>query len=454
MEGTDVVFERTEAIERFPSPRDFGDVDWAETPHWYGVGTPSRQVSQGWKLYVSATPANYISLILNAAPVFLRHGIAFKYLRSIDHLCQANIGLFGFSQVGKNLVAYLETPESSAEALTALRQWLGVSGHFGPVVPRLQQLWRGIPAFLRYGAYRGTTLSIDGRDVVDDRDDPKAVIDVLDQDALWDVVRHREAPPSRHDSPSLLARYPVRSVICRSGKGGVFIATDVRSGDECIAKLGLRHGAELPDGRDGAHFVRHEARMYALMTARGMGTHLPHVIEFSDEADASILLLERLSGEDLFAARSSLSSDVSWVDKAVDIISKAHFAGFVLGDVKLSNFVVTGSSLRLIDLESCQDVCSDRKEDVPVSFRAFGVDDIDRFTADSMHFLLSVLFVDGAKESLRANRIVDLNELLASPPRRDAWDEFALAALKRLMGAMTPGFTSFGRKPLPSSSEG
>jgi serine/threonine protein kinase len=213
----------------------------------------------------------------------------------------------------------------------------------------------------------------------------------------------------------------------------VFQALDVASGLDVIAKVGLRHGAELPDGRDGAFFVGNEAVMYQRMRERGLGTRLPGFIAFACEDDASILILEKLDGDNLWTGRKNLSSDPEWIRQAIDAMQAVHRTGFVLGDAKLTNFVVSGSSLRIIDLESCQDLKADRVELMPASFRIVGIAGLDHFEVDLMHFLASVLFVEEQHGSLLADRTIDLAEVMNRAAPRDPWDELAMETIRRMM---------------------
>lgn len=418
-----------------PEPSDLAASGCHESGYWFGVGSVPSETRQGWKLYISATPSNFARLVHAVAAVFARHGIPFKYVRSVRILGKANAGLFGFSQVGKNVVAYLGSGEGLGSFFAELKAVLHDLCHCGPLVPRVPRAWPGVNVFYRYGGYTERTIIIGGECVVDDRDDPARHSQLLPDDPIRACCQSSGCSRELSGAPSLLSAYPVMKVICRSGKGGVFEAKDKKTDASVIAKLGLRFGAQLPDGRDGAHFVAWEASMYRRMQSLGLGTLVPGLIAFAEESDASVLILEKLEGRNLAEARESISSDAMVLRDALHIIRRLHAHDFVLGDAKITNFIAGPGGVRLVDLESMKHVHQHRSLTVPASFHVISANELDVFDADLVHFLASILFEDTADGMFcTIGRSLCLNNLLGGRKIRDAWDAFALREIRSIVG--------------------
>src|SRR5579883_270819 len=66
----------------------------------------SAQPAQGWKLHVSATPANAAAVLERCLPVLLEHGTPFKVVRSTPDLVAMNGGHYGHTQIGKFITVY------------------------------------------------------------------------------------------------------------------------------------------------------------------------------------------------------------------------------------------------------------------------------------------------------------------------------------------------------------
>jgi hypothetical protein len=196
--------------------------------------------------------------------------------------------------------------------------------------------------------------------------------------------------------PSILERFPAVSAICRSGKGGVFRSIDVedpaRTG--VVVKIGLQLGSALPDGRDGAHFVDREWQMYSAMIGAGLGDVLPIPIAFSREDDANVLVLEEIHGADLAAHRMRSANDSSRLIPAIRLIRRFHRAGFSLGDAKAANFILRGTDLVVVDLESAKLLCGCR-DALPATFLIAGLPSLGLEAQDILHFLVSLIYPAG-----------------------------------------------------------
>lgn len=423
--------------EAVPDPTALVGVLGLRDEHWYSVGSPPASIAQGWKLYVSATPANYVRVLRAVAEVFMDAGFAFKYLRTLEQLMRMNAGLHGFSQIGKCVVAYLHDPDAIPSLVTRLHMVLDHLRHEGPFVPRLPRAWPGGDVFYRYGSFVSASLIVGGEKLTDDRNQPWNILSKMDSNPFADSSSNvGETGPD--EMLSILDRYPVTGTVCKSGKGGVFNAFE-SNGDqsrELVVKIGLRLGQILPDGRDGAHFVQHERSMYELMRVLELSHCLPRIVDFSVEKDATVLILEKLQGENLADWRRCGGSDPVWLRMAMEMIEMIHCRGLVLGDAKTANFVKVDSKLMLVDLESCRLSVHGNNDNFPKTFAVLGAERYSLEEVDLIHFLVSAIYPVGHSDRWAdRGRSVDVQDLLLNFVPKDEWELTALNALSRVARA-------------------
>lgn len=424
-------------IAPVPKPVSLTGYEGTADEHWYMVGVPAK--SQGWKLYVTATVSNYLTTVRATAEILHSEGVSFKYLRSVARVRDMNAGLHGFSQIGMCIVAYLEDISRVPSIVERLHGALLAIGHTGPFVPRLPRVCAGSAMFYRFGSYGSRSLRLHDKEVKDDRLNPRAAIDIAGTDpfAAYSRVTEQKANAQR----SILAHYPVVSTICKSGKGGVFNA--VRSlphseaDAEFVAKLGLRGGQSLPDGRDGAHFLAQEFAMYTSFADAGLGNILPIPIAYAEEEEANVLILQKIKGENLAVLRHRGVANTTLLLGALDLIRGVHAAGFFLRDAKTANFMEANGRLFLIDLESAGRIDADLPCKAPSTFDLKVPELASPEHWDIIHFLVSALYKgDPPGCSLSVTRKIDVLQLVAQVDTEDEWDRAAASTLRHTLKTM------------------
>lgn len=434
MDGSKLSGGVTGALPPVPCPVDLVGECGHSDGIWFGVGKIPVDISQGWKLYVSATVTNYVPTLIGVARIFFEKSIPFKYLNSHSRLRDQNAGIFGYSQVGKCIVAYTYRVAAIKELLLELKMLLDASGHEGPFVPRVPFAWPGGSVFYRYGGYRSGDLRLGGQNVQDDRSEPRSIIARIPSNPFISIFPEVSARPQSvgFALPSILERYPVTSPICRSGKGGVFIARNSQSAtrEEVVVKIGLRLGNMLPDGRDASYFLAREFDMYQAMRASGLSRWLACPIAFSRESIGNLMVLEKICGQNLGQWRADGGVDVSRLVDAVSVIERVHEAGFSLGDAKTANFIASPSGMVLLDLESAH-CLSLTYEAMPSTFALKGLSGLSPTAFDVIHFLISAVFKpDLPQVPLSIERSIDVPGFVHSFAPADLWDEAALKLLR------------------------
>lgn len=389
--------------------------------YWVQFGTVDE--SRGWKLYVSSN-AKQFSAVLAAVSVTLKSlGVCFKTIASPHLLQRQNAGEFGFSQIGKNVVAYAGDANRTRIVAMALREAVRSCGNRGPEVPFARPLDRALCIYYRYGSFHSNPID-DGGFMDQRHGEPVLPPDVLDP--LKDLVEETDCSGLN----KFLTRYPIFRCLRQTGKGGVFLALNVAKPyfEEVIVKLGRRNGCILDDGRDGFDLLRHEYDSLGLLRRSGLGGFLPHIIDYAEFDACNCLVLQRFSGQDLMEAKLSGNLHVKDIKRCLDVIKAVNFAGFSLGDAKIANFVREGDSIMLVDLESLQSLSEPKAAQLP-TFYLKNVMGVPRPRVDWVHFLVSVLYDYNKSGELR---VVDPLELLNMEPLTNA-EEFAHARLRALI---------------------
>jgi hypothetical protein len=393
-----------------PSPQSIGFSEFGEDGSWYMVGDTS--IGQGWKLYISATLANYTELIPHVVAIASRHGFCCKYLRSVQLLAQANSGQLGYSQIGKSIVIYVDRDVCINEFLDAIKSLVEAREHVGPRIPRLPRIWDHLPVSYRYGSYRAPYMDVGETRYNDDRNSPFN----FEEHGLRDVFRAHGGPPGNPSKSDVLARYPIIGEFYRSGKGGVFVSLDLSAHEltEVVVKIGVRHGQVVIGGVDAFEMAKYEARVYDLMALNGCRPYIPGKIDEIECDDAFCLVLQYLPHANMAERRCEGSLSVAMIEDAIGIIDAIKCKGFRIRDAKLSNFIHDGKGCWLIDLESVSSsVVAEVDSSGPSTFRIVGVSSDDpRF--EVMHFLVSCLYpLRQESDSTFGDRQVDVDRLIA-----------------------------------------
>jgi hypothetical protein len=203
----------------------------------------------------------------------------------------------------------------------------------------------------------------------------------------------------------------------------------------------------LLDGRDGAHFLDREWLMYRAMRDSGLGEVLARPIAFSKEEGANVLVLEEIRGVDLTVHRQRSVNDSSQLASAIRLIQRIHRAGFSLGDAKASNFIVSGTDLFAIDLESASSLCGSR-EALPSTFMIVGLPAISHAAYDILHFLVSMICPPGREALVLSQaRLIRLPDFAYEVVVEDAWGLEAVRLLRIALDMLRtePSLSAFDR---------
>lgn len=393
---------------------------------WCLVGEPPV-IAQGWKLYVSSSVSNFKAMLNLVRPIFLAYDQPFKYAANVETLWRLNAGMAGYSQIGKSIVAYICNEDSAPQLIYELKQALEPFRGTAQRPPYAMPIGGRLPLSFRYGAFAGDSIVRREKRIADERSRRQDLADFPPCPFLPFV--EVEAPDLELNR--FLLSYPVFSVLGQAGKGGVFAALDIESPSyrEVIVKLGRRNGNTLPDGRDGLDLVKHEHWFYSLLQGTPMSQHTPALVDFAEFESAAALVLERIEGVTLLGLRMDGDLTPGHLSKALAILDAFHNFGYLVGDAKLANFIVSPSNeIKAIDFESAVSIAEAESLPKYASF-LFTDERLARHpgTWEKLHFLYSAMSLaddrsDGDKRD-SSSRVLCLRNVLASdcnlPPIAD-----------------------------------
>lgn len=328
---------------------------------WWYFGGHQRPLDQGFKLHVSATLNNACAVFIACLPVLKRSGVHFKTVHNLGVLTQLNTGLLhGYSQIGKFITVYPESPE---EAVALAGQLDEATRQFEvPAVPYDLKYRLGSAVHYRYGAF-------EEKEMIDDQG--QKVLAIVDPDGH--LVPDSRGPngaiphwvknpfpllPKQNQVPPFGTELLVYEVLSQRGKGGVYRAIELRNDvpRECILKEGRYLGEQDWNGSDGRASILKEAKV--LKQLEQTGVDCPKLYWTFEAERNSYLVMEKLEGECLAHRLSNprrklplpFALRVAW--NLSRLMESIHDAGWVWRDCKPLNLMMTSDgSLRPIDFE-------------------------------------------------------------------------------------------------------
>lgn len=291
-------------------------------------------------------------------PILTGRDVLFKVPARLDLLGALNSGVGQFSQVGKFLTVY---PRSTTEAVELAHELHSVTrGLRGPEIPFDVRYRKNSLVYYRYGGFRGPRKGKSG--VVFDRagrphPDRRAAGQAIPRWLDDPFQRSGAKPREMRSLGSIGADYLPYKALAQRGKGGIYEAVDlsVLPARVVIIKEGRRDGETDWNGLDGYARVQHETRVLRLL--RKADVPVPEVLRTFTQNGASYLVLEKITGRQLFSRRALQPRTISWrhaarfLERLEPVIDRIHAAGWVWRDCKPSHIFLDRGAVRLVDFE-------------------------------------------------------------------------------------------------------
>jgi hypothetical protein len=352
-----------------------------EVAGWWTHAYPRERSlpDQGFKIHLSSTPTQALSLLRRVMPVLLHRRVGFKVVTGPELLVMGLGKNYGRGASGKFVTVY---PVDDAEFRSLLESLHAATGEFeGPYILSDMRYADSRVLFYRYGAFRSESrLRVDGteEDLLKLPDGRWVEDRRLPFYRLPEGIEEPFARPSdisRVEPPLLDGRFRVSRALKFSNAGGVYLALDERTGDEVILKE-ARPGIGLVDAGDGRQLDAQAllTREFAVLQQAAASGRTPRPIAMFEQGGHRYIAISRLAGQVLrsFRARDDVlllgRSSSEEVDEFVqsfarmaanliDAVRAVHACGVVICDFSPSNVLVDlkpdGSlALSLIDFES------------------------------------------------------------------------------------------------------
>jgi len=353
---------------------------------WIYCNTKSiYQIHSGWKFYIPVTPDLFNDTLKVIKPIFNKFNISYKYPINTKTLVKINLGSYGWSQIGKNIVFYM--PQINTQLLAEISTLLLEKNRPYPKVHHAIELIKDIPIYYRHGNYHNFDKK-DDRFNFDNHKIDKSII--MDLESILNIEKKTDK-----EIDSFLLNYPVFDIITQSGKGGVFKSIDFsqKKFTEVIVKIGYNVGGVRENGIDGKTLLLNERLFLEKLKRKSIKEFkTPDILDFKVNKNSSIVykFIEGVSGVEKYIDNNLTPIEIR---NCLRAIIELHYNGIIWGDAKIGNFIwdIDGS-LNMIDFELSHDTGTDRL----CELRTFNIIDISKKTSpednDIIDFLVSVLF--------------------------------------------------------------
>lgn len=340
---------------------------------WCSVSsTAGVPKDQGWKLHLSTTMHAAPIVLARAVAVLLEHNdCAFKFARGIAQLGELLAADVNRGSGGKFITVYPADDAQFQRLATALDR--ATEGFPGPAILSDRRLRPDSLVHYRFGVFGAQSVLTndgsfesmltgpDGQQVKDQR------LPWFSPPAWAALPLPAPAPPLPAAKPAVPGpvlignRFAVREAIKNSYGGGVFRATDQKTGADVIVKQARPHVGASRTGCDVRTALRHEAAVLDLLAPLGVA---PTKIELITQKD-NLFLAEELvpgvtlrqwaeerAGTEWRGRGAPLGATIEMIGELLQVVGTVHAQGIVLRDLTPNNIIVTPDGhLRLIDLE-------------------------------------------------------------------------------------------------------
>jgi serine/threonine protein kinase len=340
-------------------------------PWCYVSGSAPVELVQGWKLHVSATPLSAPLVLHAAAHVLLRHECPFKFAKDLDTVAKMTGIRCDRAQAGKFITAYPADEEEFHRLAVDLCD--ATIGMPGPKILSDRQYRSGSIVQYRYGAFIGVPSMSDDGSLEKRIQDPSGEL-VVDERKPWFTpppwvtpIVPRAADPAatalgsvdaagRPARPMLAdGRFEVLRAIRHSARGGVYQATDTKTGYPVLIKEARANIGSDRRGQDSRALLAYESRVLAELSPL-----TPAMICLFHTDDHEFLVEEFIDGQSMSgyiadAARAryeGIATPGRLALAVVKLVDAVHSRGWVLRDLSSNNVMITSEhKLILIDPE-------------------------------------------------------------------------------------------------------
>lgn len=378
-----------------PQNTDFYDLICPQLPEgwriqrrdmWFCCSSPSQKLPlQGWKIHISATPANSSSILTKIASVLFKYNdVSFKFALDRSLLALLNSKSWPRGASGKFITIY---PPDSSRFLELIEEIdKATAGMQGPYILSDHRYKTSRVVFYRYGGIRThTALNVKGEKVPVLNGPDGSVIP--DHRLPYPVIPSWESPVLPLDNGNanneavvpLNGRYWIETAISFSSAGGVYFARDEKTGKRVVVKEARPCINAVSDDYDAIELLKKEHRLLTVVADTGIA---PQPVDLFQEWEHWFLVEEFIEGTAmsrhsaahniLLRTRPTQSDYDNWramfsqlAENLVKIVDTLHARKIVFADLSTNNLIVTADGdLKIIDFEGAHELGVDRPANI------------------------------------------------------------------------------------------
>ncbi|WP_199781413.1 class III lanthionine synthetase LanKC, partial [Streptomyces sp. SPB074] len=339
---------------------------------------------QGWKIHVSASLEAAPRLLATTARLCFDRRVPFKFVPTPTLLLLRNGKYADRAGSGKFLTLYPPRPADFEPLCRDLAAAL--DGEPGPYILSDLRLGAG-PVHVRYGAFAPRFCPGPGGVPVPAVADPAGTLVPDPRGPVFAVPDWVTPPPFL--APHLAARaaagadgipYAIEGALHFSNGGGVYRAKDPRTGRRLVLKEARPHAGLAADGADAVARLAREAdvlrRLAGLDCVPAVhedltgGEHRFLVMDFVPGTTLNTLFARRFPLSRSAPGEAELAEHAAWAERThrlvADAVAAVHARGVVMGDLHMSNVMVSedGQRVVLLDFEAASALSEARRPSV------------------------------------------------------------------------------------------
>ncbi len=360
---------------------------------WYHCVSPTDPCRRhGWKIHLSATPANAGSILEAALPVLRTHEASFKFTADREFLRFSLSKTWQRGGAGKFITIYPHSDDMFVVLMEELN--LATAGLAGPYILSDRRYKDSQVLYYRYGTIMplqrlrcdGTSVGVidgpDGSEVVDERTP-------YFSPPIWarDPFPPDEVPDDGEPGTLKDGRYKIEDALTFTNSGGVFTARDRFTGAKVLVKEARPLVSWTSDACDARGSLRREYRILQKLSGTGV---TPEPVDYFVDWEHEFLVEEFIEGVNLSAltavetimlrTRAGEGEWATWYDDfrrlfsaAAEALQRVHERGVLMLDLSPANVMVTANrGVKLIDFEAAIETGVDEPTDLGTpGFRAF-----------------------------------------------------------------------------------
>lgn len=368
--------------------------NWRLKQDYFWTFAQSPQPSapaQGWKIHVSATHASCQKILEVVAKVCVAHGTEFKFASDpyiLRKLTSKNAARQG---AGKFVTIYPPSVPVFEALLEELYQKL--KGQKGQYILSDRQYKDSAVVFYRYGGIKSfSELGVMGRkkslilndkfEFIEDQRQPRFFLPEFVEDGRWGHLQQDvDSPAADENEVSYFGgRYEISSVIKYTNAGGIYMGTDVFSGEAVVIKEARPFVGTDSGGVDSTARLKKEYRLLEKLKDEAIA---PRPLSWFEEWEHSFLAQERVTGRSLREytvhatkviypgstdedTRTWLGNLVHISRDLIDKIRRLHQHNIVFGDLSTNNIIIDSETLalRIIDFEGAVELGVDAETNI------------------------------------------------------------------------------------------